>query len=620
MKINQLLATALLALGVSHAAYATFPVRRTLTHQQPSGTVVSIEAVGNGRYTLYTTADGRAALPAADGHFYYATSQGGTLVPSTTLVGGNQRSANPTWLTAAQATELLEAENPQPSLFPLTAQSHTQSLNTSTTDGLGTYGTPAKGIVSSIGHPTLPVIMVSFADRAFQDTITVEKVSRFFNETGYRDEPAARGSVRDYFIAQSDSLFQPTFKVVAHVTVPNGYAYYGKDSQSGSTDPNALTFVKDALSKASEVADFSEFRTEGTTNVPIAIIMFAGPGQQSSFEADCTNYLWAKFSQVTLNVNDGASKVQSYFIGNELLQSYTGTADAPVITDAHLDGIALFCHEFSHALGLPDFYDTTGGQRGKTMNYWDLMDYGQYYQNGYRPVQYTAYERSYMGWLPVKELGTEAQFCTLLPTDGQLGSEQPRAYVIRNAEDANEYYLLENRAKNTWNTSTIGTGLFITHVTYNSSNWSNNRVNTSSTLHRMEFISADNVKEGIGTDPVMTMSALFQGYRNDLFPYTPADGSPVVDSFTDDTTPAATLNNGTSGKLSRPIYNITKANDGTITFSYLDKELTGITLPITPSQNDSSAQAYDLHGRAITNLRTAAPGLYIVGGKKVIKR
>ncbi len=620
MKINHILATALLALGVSTAAYATFPVRRTITHQQPNGQTISLEAVGNGRYTLYTTADGHAALRSADGHYYYATAEGGKLAPTTTLVGGTQRSVNATWLTAAQATELLEAENPQTPLLHPSAQNHTQSLNTSTTDGLGTYGTPAKGVVSSIGRPTLPVIMVNFSDRAFQDTITVEKVTRFFNETGYHDEAASRGSVRDYFIAQSDSLFQPTFKVVAHVTLPNGYAYYGKDSQSGSTDPNALTFVKDALSKASEVADFSEFRTEGTTNVPIAIIMFAGPGQQSSFESDCSNYLWAKFSQVTLNVNDGASKVQSYFIGNELLQSYTGTASAPVITDAHLDGIALFCHEFSHALGLPDFYDTTGGQRGKTMNYWDLMDYGQYYQNGYRPVQYTAYERSYMGWLPVDELGSEARFCTLLPTDGQLGNDQPRAYVIRNAEDANEYYLLENRAKNTWNTSTIGTGLFITHVTYNSSSWTNNRVNTSSTLHRMEFVSADNVKEGLGTDPVMTMSALFQGYRNDLFPYTPADGSPVVDSFTDSTTPAATLNNGTSGRLSRPIYNIVKADDGVITFSYLNKDLTAINSPLAPTLNAQAAKVYDIHGRTINDLRTAASGLYIVGGKKLIKR
>lgn len=618
MKITRILTSLLLALGVSSAAYATFPVRRTLTHTQPGGTTISIEAVGNGRYTLYTTADGHAALRASDGHFYYATLANGTLQPSATLVGNNTlRSAHPTWITAEQATELLEAENPQTPLLRPTAQSHTQSLNTSTADGLGTYGTPAKGIVSSMGSPTLPVIMVNFADRAFQDTITVEKVSRFFNEKGYRDESASRGSVRDYFIAQSDSLFQPTFKVVAHVTLPNGYAYYGKDSQNGSTDPNALTFVKDALAKASEVADFSEFRTEGTTNVPIAIIMFAGPGQQSSFEADCTNYLWAKFSQLNLSVNGGASTVQSYFMGNELLQSYTGTADAPVIVDSHMDGIALFCHEFSHALGLPDFYDTTGGQRGKTMNYWDLMDYGQYYQNGYRPVQYTAYERSYMGWLHVEELGSEARFCTLLPTDGQLGEEQPRAYLIRNTEDEKEYYMLENRAKNTWNTSTIGTGLFITHVTYQPSSWTNNRVNTSTTLHRMEFVPADNVNEGIGTG--MTMATLFQGYRNDLFPYTPADGSPVVDSFTDDTTPAATLYNNSTGKLSRPIYNIAKDARGVITFSYLDKELTGISSPLTPENASRNAKIFDLNGRVVKSFESAGPGIYIVNGKKVIK-
>lgn len=49
------------------------------------------------------------------------------------------------------------------------------------------------------------------------------------------------------------------------------------------------------------------------------------------------------------------------------------------------------------------------------MGYWDLLDYGQYYQNGYRPVEYSAYERSYMGWLDVKELGDEAQHATLFP-------------------------------------------------------------------------------------------------------------------------------------------------------------------------------------------------------------
>ena len=30
------------------------------------------------------------------------------------------------------------------------------------------------------------------------------------------------------------------------------------------------------------------------------------------------------------------------------------------------------------------------------MDYWSIMDYGQYYFNGYAPPGYTAYERSFM--------------------------------------------------------------------------------------------------------------------------------------------------------------------------------------------------------------------------------
>ena len=44
---------------------------------------------------------------------------------------------------------------------------------------------------------------------------------------------------------------------------------------------------------------------------------------------------------------------------------------------SRIDGIGTFCHEFSHCLGLPDFYCTTyAGYFG--MSDWSLMDYGCY--------------------------------------------------------------------------------------------------------------------------------------------------------------------------------------------------------------------------------------------------
>ena len=86
-------------------------------------------------------------------------------------------------------------------------------------------------------------------------------------------------------------------------------------------------------------------------------------------------------------------------------------------------------------------------------------------------------------------------------------------------------------------------------------------------------------------------------------------------SFTDETPPAATLFTG--GTLSRPLYNIAINNDGTISFSYIDAALTGIG----QVQNESTTDAavYDLQGRRYATLQQAPAGIYVVGGKKVIK-
>ncbi len=615
--MKKIFTTLLLTLGMATAAHATFPVRRTIVHQQPDGTQLTLTSVSNGRYTLYTTIDGRAVLPAADGHYYYATRTDDGRIATTRQLAANQlvqggRSISNV-LTTGQAAELLDELNPTTPLLRLsTTTASARALATSTADGLGQYGKSASGAVKSLGQPTLPVVMVNFADRAFQDTITAAKVERFFNEEGYHDEPAAHGSVRDFFTAQSNGAFQPNFKVVANVTLANGYAYYGKDGSNGSIDPNINTFVREALAEASKTTNFSDFCEAGTNEVPMVILMFAGPGQQSSFEDGQSDYLWAKFSQSAFSVNDGANKVRSYFIGNELLQNYG--KDENDIVSTYMDGVGLFCHEFSHALGLPDFYNTKNSRAFATMGYWDLLDYGQYYQNGYRPVEYSAYERSYMGWLDVKELGDEAQYATLLALDGSQGDEAPRAYVLRNPNNEKEYYLLENRVKNDWHGTMMGSGLLITHVDYDASAWSRNTVNTEEGHQRMQFVPADNVKEGTATSASMSFAQLFEGIRNDLFPCT--IGGEVHNSFADDTTPAATLFTG--DKLQRPIYNITQQSNGAITFSYIDANLTGINTA-SAVHSTSSATVYDLQGRRHASLSTAPAGIYIVGGRKVVK-
>ena len=69
-------------------------------------------------------------------------------------------------------------------------------------------------------------------------------------------------------------------------------------------------------------------------------------------------------------------------------------------------GMGVFCHEFGHALGLPDFYNTDPAVTlsRNPFGYWSIMDAGPYVNNANAPIGYTAYERSYLGWLKLKEL------------------------------------------------------------------------------------------------------------------------------------------------------------------------------------------------------------------------
>lgn len=613
-------------------ANATFPVRRTITHRQPSGQTVTVTAVGNGRYTIYTDAAGRVVLPQADGHYYYAErTADGNLAPSAVLAGERARTvqsadaSSSAYLMVSEAEDILNALNPVPP-YVQTGNS-TRSFQPATADGLGAYGRSAKGVVSSIGSPVIPVVMVNFADKSFREDHTAEKITRFFNEEGYHDETNSRGSVADYFTAQSCGMFRPQFKVVAEVTLSNGYAYYGKDGSNGSTDTKSYEFVSEALKLASAVADFGDYCTEGTTTVPLVALMFAGPGQQSSFEDGHTDYIWAKFRQSSNSLNDGKYTAKSCLMGNELLQSYGSTPND--VKGAEMDGVGLFSHEFGHALGLPDFYDTKSSGKFTTLAYWDMMDYGQYTYDGYRPSEYTAYERSFMGWLDVEELTDEPLLARLLPintwdTDEQTDEDDAaapvsttqktaRAFVIRNPENANEYYLFENRQPSTWHSSILGKGMLVTRVDYSSSAWNNNIVNIDGSHLRMDVVPADNTKDG---NSGSSLSKLFEGYRGDLFP-----GTTGATSLTDDTTPATTLFNGTSKKLSRPIYNIELNEEtGIVTFGYLDAEITGIRTAQNAQTDASRTNAvYTLDGRTVPSLSAAPHGVYIVNGKKTVK-
>ena len=112
------------------------------------------------------------------------------------------------------------------------------------------------------------------------------------------------------------------------------------------------------------------------------------------------------------------------------------------------------CHEFSHCLGYPDFYDT-GYSGGQGMCDWDLMDSGSYNGDGYQPAGYTSYERWFAGWETPITLEAEDVSVTNMKSL-QSGGE---SYIIYNKKNREEYFLLENRQSDGWDESLYGAGL-----------------------------------------------------------------------------------------------------------------------------------------------------------------
>ncbi|MBR1838117.1 MAG: M6 family metalloprotease domain-containing protein [Bacteroidaceae bacterium] len=546
----------LLFIGIILSAQAQGFERLPRTAKQIAGSTVNLYNEGNAQTVFYSTEDGYAVLREEDGGYYYALSSSKGLTASAQLAHNpSERDASERDYVASQAITRQQAYT------AASATTHRSPLKASarTTYGLGEYGKPANGVVSSIGAINIPVIMVEFPDREFQSYSTIEKVSRYLNEEGYHDEANTAGSVRDYFLAQSANLFQPTFTVVAKVKVANNYAHYGSNSSS-KRDVNLSALIKEAIDlSVSQGVDYSSMLVNG--RVPLVTILFAGPGEHNAFEDGAEDYIWAQFSTLSYTSSLGGPTFSSFFVGDEIMQSYSRTKEGNNyvynVTNTTFEGMGVFCHEFGHALGLPDFYNTSSG--AGVVDYWSVMDYGQYYLNGYRPIGYSAYERNYMGWLQINDLEDLQETLQIYP----LGSDEHRdkqAYRIVNPASANEYFILENRQAGTWYPEVLGTGLLIYHIDYLASAWSGNSLNRTASHPRFQVFPADGQNQVYTTLRNNGLSAAdaYAAFAGDLFPGTTAS------------TTIASFPTSTGSAINTPIYNIAQLADQTITLQYLD--------------------------------------------------
>ena len=115
-----------------------------------------------------------------------------------------------------------------------------------------------------------------------------------------------------------------------------------------------------------------------------------------------------------------ASATRTNFIGDYTVEPENG-------------GLGVFAHEYGHDLGLPDFYDTNGGDNGTS--FWTTMSSGSWLGHGgadegigTQPGIFGPEEKLFLGWLEVRrgQQGRQRRHqYTLTPSQSQTTAALP---------------------------------------------------------------------------------------------------------------------------------------------------------------------------------------------------
>lgn len=583
-KIITLLASGMLATS----SFAIPAMRMWRSIKQVDGTILKVMTVGDEHFNYALTDDGIPLLP-HDGNYYYARIEDNQLVATSVLAHEKGLRKDREELVAAALQQVRQLQRQKE--IHVSSKPFGQGFGT-------TWEGKKKGLV----------VLVEFEDMAFKnpkDVLTLRPrendvkslYENMLNKEGYTNNNGAIGSVHDYFLDQSNGKFDLTFDVIGPVKLKHPYKYYGERT-SRQNDANAPQMIIDACNAIKKQVDFRQYDWDGDGEVEQVYVVYAGEGEATGGNA---NTIWphkyslsdAGLDALTFN----GITINTYACSNEIIRAQLNGKER-----VFYSGIGTICHEFSHCLGLPDFYDTRGGNNVGSGRY-DLMCAGSYnggpesIMNAYNgtgigtvPAGYDAYEKAYMGWLKPITLDDKA-----MEVKNMKGlSEGGDAYFLYNPDTKNEYYILENRTPHRWDSELPGHGLMMFHIDFDARSWMMNNLNAASAQRHPRFtiVPADGQLDN-------------DTQNNDPFP------TDLNNSLTKSTDPRLGFYTNYNVSDQAGVKGIVRNSDNTISFSYTPlQSSTGISsLSATPQQ---PAETYTLSGVKTTNSRTATKQVVIV--------
>ena len=568
--------------------------------RQADGSVITVILRGDEHINWYTTLDGVLLVQGVDNNYYIGkVDRRGKLIATKQLAHES--------VSRSQTERNLIAKQDKQKFFAYVhkiAETTEKAYNNSPLSRNPIINTGWGGVpyFPHTGSPKALVILAEFQDTTFtiQDTKNVFTNylmnEEHFTETRYSQNQNYKG-VRGYFKDCSYGKFTPVFDVVGPIKLPKAHAVYGADND------NIDLLLTDACNAVDEMVNFANYDANNDGIVDLVYVIYAG--HSANYKGNKITNIWPKSGTVYITDKFDGKSIRRYGVSNELKGS-----DKTSKNNKKINGIGLFCHEFSHTLGLPDIYayqTDAENQDDQGMEFWDIMDGGTEIRGGHVPASYLAWEREVMGWLDVEKLTTDCTINELksLDNDG-------KAYKIENPNNSNEYIVLQSIQKGPWNQgwtkNSYAQGLLAYRISYPS-----DKVNV--------FDYPNNLKGKprvipIPADGKILAAANAEGnikiytdqLNGDLYPYNNIN---KIDNFK--------MYDGTT--LNKSILNIVENDvEHYISFEFKNNETTGIQAPSIIERSTSDNRIYTLDGRYVGTDTSVLPhGIYIQNNKKFVK-
>ena len=506
----------MIACNLSVGAVPAHP--RPVDIKQSDGTVLTVKLVGDEFHHYSATTDGYTVVQRSNGDYVYAVESGARLVPSTVIAHNPQK---------RDATEQRMVSGLQKGLTDKISMAQGTRMRSNRDQLMA----PAK---TDYQHFRGLVVLIEYTDRSFtygndyfDDMMNQENYTGYYSSEGYF--VPCTGSARDYYFDNSMGVFDPQFDVVGPVRVN-----YSCTTPQGTNNCDDI-FVS-AIDQIDSSVDFSQY--DGDSDGVVDMIYFIVAGYTANFSGNNSGYLWPHqyyMYYYTYNQYDGVYLGRYSCSGEIYGWEYYGYTDP--------DGIGTIVHEFSHALGLMDLYDTDYGTNGAANDPgdWDVMSGGSYLNESRTPAGFSIWERYRLGFADPEQITEKRAGYTLEPVNtGNVG------YWIQSPNE-NEFFMIENRQNTGWDAYLPGHGMLVTRVEYDSDRWWRNTINIYSYHMLYQLLRAGNSSESSASDP---------------FP-----GTAGVTSLNNLTTPSLKTWSGLDCELG--LANITET-DGIITFDVVN--------------------------------------------------